>query len=237
MSCSSSTTKTYLSIDVDYWSSRHTDWDQSVREMWYMFDRVVKSGVPVTMVLDHHELLEDPNINECNKLINVDYHSDITNYFDEDGEIKYIEYGTDAYCKAELNCGTWVNFLPWRSTGEFLWCYPESECFSATVRQANYGRCEDVDGFWDKPKSKHHNWNYISCVRGWQYKVDWRNVTAVGVSMSVEWLQEYLETHFIWNVYPKLEANGVIVSDSFLEYLSWLGGDDNKELDCRYSCR
>src|SRR3972149_3365011 len=106
--------KIYLSIDLDYW--RHA------RERRYVLDffRKVKAlRLPVLVAFYHHHLIDDIN-DRCqwlDRIINVDYHSDIV-----DGT-----FGDDDF---RFNEGSWANFIHFRCDGTFEWRYPKLRCLS-----------------------------------------------------------------------------------------------------------
>jgi hypothetical protein len=203
--------KTYLSVDVDYW--RFFDEPKYRSEMGTFFQKIVNKKVPIFIVRDHEELLPEVNKLIFNKLINVDYHSDITAYIDKNDLL--WEYENPTF-PAELNCGTWVNFVDERILGEFLWLYPYTSC----IDHREEGRCEDIEGFWDKSKSSFHNWNCIKHKKGLS-SIRWVDIISVGVALSPEWIHPDLEEYFILEVCPKLKKAGAVFSESFQKYLEY----------------
>lgn len=203
------TMKTYLSVDVDYW--RLFDRQKYMQEMDRFFQKIINKRIPIFIVRDHEELLEDVNKRVFNKLINVDYHSDITAYVDSDEDV--WEYQWVPRMPADLNCGTWVNFVEERFLGEFLWLYPHAKCMDVKEE----GRCEDIEGFWDDPVSECHNWNCINHKKGLS-AIKWNDVISVGISLSPDWLYADLEEFFLLEICPKLEKAGALSSQSFQDY-------------------
>ena len=96
--------KTYLSIDLDYWS--YSTEQSAVR----CFDRVFSLGLPIYVAPYHHQLLTHMNESACDTLINVDFHSDLCDLHDPPHDL--------------LNEGTWGNFVSWQKNGRFIWRYP-----------------------------------------------------------------------------------------------------------------
>ena len=195
----------YLSIDVDYW--RNYDIDKASKEMDRFFQRIVNLKVPIYVVKDHEELLKDVNTYQFDTLINMDFHSDITSYIDHKDGIYEFHQLSNSYVRGDLNCGTWVNFVENRKNSEFLWIYPQEDCFQEE------GRCEDIKDFWDTPNSDYHNWAQITCQKGWSEYIRWSKVRAVGIAISPFFLFDELEEYFLFEIYPRL--GGCSTSESF----------------------
>ena len=101
--------KTFLSIDMDFWN----DWTR-VGSIYNYLDRlcfdIQKSGIPMTAVMNHQQMLSLANESKARRLINIDKHSDLA-----DTKID------------RLNCGTWVSYVKWRSEGQYLWFHKHAE--------------------------------------------------------------------------------------------------------------
>jgi hypothetical protein len=202
--------KTYLSIDIDYWRE-HTPWI-AFQDMDRFFLKVIDLKAPIYIVNNHHKILRDVNRRKFDTLINMDFHSDITCYIDRDGGVyEYYQMPQKQSIKGDLNCGTWVNFVKNRTEGEFIWIYPKYECLE------DDGRCEDIEGFWDSPQSKYHNWAKITCQKGWSEYIPWGTVKAVGIALSSPWLFEELEVYFMLSIFPKLACEGARISQCFAD--------------------
>jgi hypothetical protein len=93
--------KTYLSIDVDFWSDAVSAYDKLER----LLQLARKRSIPVTAVMNHQQLLPHVNESKARRLVNVDMHSDFGD-------------PTETYT---LECGTWVSYVRWRKEGEYLW--------------------------------------------------------------------------------------------------------------------
>jgi hypothetical protein len=122
--------KTYLSIDLDYFNDR----DNS---MLGFFAKVFSMNKPIHVQRYHHELLPDIDASGCEKLINIDFHSDVCDPW----------YG--------LNEGTWVNFVQWRAAGCYEWRYP------GKVTAANYCHQDGENPFVEQPE-----WASLTMKRG-----------------------------------------------------------------------
>jgi len=155
--------KTYLSIDLDYWRN-HTSPEACTR----FFKAVWKTGLPVYTSFYHHHLLGHVNESGCRRLINVDYHSDLSDLVS--GHVLTFEEGT------------WVNFVDWRHKGEFIWRFPSTQiCVN------------EEDGYCHA-----HTNPFQHNVSGWGtatkrvgvYGIPWRDITAIGVCLSPDWISK-----------------------------------------------
>jgi hypothetical protein len=156
--------KTYLSIDLDYW---RRDFD---REPWHakrFFKRVWLLGLPIRVALHHHHLIRDINrIKDLDKVVNVDYHSDI------------VEEHED-YPHLELTEGTWANYVEHRRNMIFEWRYPSEECLDCGTGYCHTYRNpfeEDCTPWWSVRKKEG------------VARIPWSEICAVGVCLSPGWL-------------------------------------------------
>lgn len=171
---------TYLSIDLDYWANKfEKQFTLSRKQPEHFLAKVKSLNVPIFITDFHDGLVPDVNKYKVDRLINVDYHSDIV-YEDEIGSL-------DA---EPLNEGTWVNFYDYRKDCVFEWRYPSvHECFNK-----GHGRCE-----WD--------WNNLEYPDDFDktrmgYKKVFRkqglngiimsDIVAVGISRSPNWCDEWI---------------------------------------------
>jgi len=103
----------YLSLDIDFWNRVPAE---TVVEY---LDAVTKyaqdKGIRVRGYMNHHHMLDAVSKCPVKVLVNVDEHSDLS----------------DTDCN-ELNCGTWVGYVPWRKKGTYIWYHSLS---------ANTGDC------------------------------------------------------------------------------------------------
>lgn len=168
---------TYLSIDLDFWNQGKTSFPHMKR-----FLRDVKDRVPNKLLIvdSHEEILSHVNSSGCDHLINVDWHSDISNRFDP----KHCQ--KEAYNK--FNCGTWVTYVDFRDKGQFTWIHP----YRATERGAR--------GYCHYPHKPCHNPFLNPQVGGWnvcrQIKnkhpeqiIDWWDVQLASVTFSYDWVR------------------------------------------------
>ena len=153
--------KAYLSIDLDYWR-KHTN----PRSCTDFFHEVWKLKLPVYTCLYHHHLLPHVNAQDCDTIINVDYHSDLADL--EPNDI------------LDFNEGTWGNFLDARAQGTFVWRYPNPACL-----KIGEGYCHSTrNPFADASVAQ---W-FLTRKRLGLWGLPWAKITAVGVTLSPDWL-------------------------------------------------
>ena len=123
-----------------------------------------------TLVVNSHEkLLKHINQSNCSTLINLDFHSDLSN------DCVDLEY----------NEGTWANFVKWQLTGNFLWLYPNH--YQCIVNQDGLCNSEDFDPFIDKVCG----WKTVERKHGYVDLFDnnlLNNVKFIGITTSYSWL-------------------------------------------------
>lgn len=152
--------RAYLSIDLDYWCDGFKPWQ--VRRF---FQRVYRLGLPVTVALHHHHLIEDINKRKLDTVINVDYHSDLIDV-------------TDPH-KVPLEEGTWANFVAFRGQGTFIWRYPVAKCL-----EHGEGYCH-VN--WNPFEKTCTDWHCTQKQQGIA-RLPWKDIGAIGVCVSPSWL-------------------------------------------------
>ena len=143
----------YLSIDLDYWCEAGTP-DR-------FFGRVFNLGLPIFVAPFHDQLVDHVNRSGCDRLLNVDYHSDLVDY------------------RSTLSEGSWANFVEWRAAGQFEWRYPAEESIVKGFCHAYESPFEVDCSGWARVQKK--------CGLG---GIPWRSVTAVGVCLSSGWLKQ-----------------------------------------------
>jgi hypothetical protein len=159
---------TYLSIDLDFLPSIKKE----DRESFYkiLLKNKNKGGV---IVAAHHYLLSDVNKRKYDKLINIDFHSDISDLYDE-------------LTKTNFNCGTWINYIKWRKNAEYIWVYPKKICIDDTDRDFS-GLCHDCDDPFENKKAA-SGWKSVKREIYNNYKIDWKDVKRIGISASPDWI-------------------------------------------------
>lgn len=173
--------QTYLSIDLDFWNQGRKSFPHMRKFLRQAKDSV--SSKNLLIVDSHEELLPHVNESGCDNLINVDWHSDISNRFDPTRREKAWK---------DLNCGTWVTFVKFRRTGMFTWIHP----YKATERSAR--------GYCHYPHTPKHNPFVNPTLGGWnalqerkhrhpEALIDWWSVHAVGICFSYDWVRYTLK--------------------------------------------
>ncbi len=151
----------YLSVDLDYWRRQ-----RDPKSCTAFFQEVWKLGLPICVAMYHHHLLPHMNGQDCDTLVNVDYHSDIVD--------------PDPGRALDFTEGSWANFVDWRYSSRFIWRYPLPECLGV-----GRGYCHEKRNPFDKPGIA--GWNYAQKRLG-LYGIPWRHIKAVGVCLSPDWL-------------------------------------------------
>lgn len=161
----------YLSIDLDYWVHCHER-----RPVDSFFGHVFALNLPIFGAAFHHDLLEQINPTNYDKIINVDFHSDIC----DDGE------------GLELNEGTWLNYVLHKNAYE--WRFPSEVCLTKET-----GYCHDTVNPFRKPEAA--GWKQAAELQGLR-GIPWKHISAVGVCLSKYWLHDNHD--MITNVLQKL---------------------------------
>lgn len=194
--------KTYLSIDIDYFNAelinkpyrRHKS---AEKELLSFFKQIQGLSVPVLLTVNHDEILPDVNKFKCEKLVNVDYHSDLADLV-ERGKKLVDPSGREC----PLNEGTWVNFVNTRKSGIFEWRYPTPWAYS------RMGRCEEIlrKNFFTKEGLKYHNWaNTPIAVKGMD-TLNLEEVGAIGICLSPGWVDTNILDLFLARILPQLKG-------------------------------
>ena len=176
--------KAYLSIDLDFWNI--FDFPKAY------FDRLVATGLPITVVSQHHHLLPHISLFDgCfDTLVNLDYHSDIADR--EEGTRKFSR-------QVSLECGTWVNHIR-GSDRHYIWSYPQVQCF-----HHGSGTCHSsYNPFTVENPEEVCGWTKISHRLLWYPRLC--DVVAIGIAVSKGWAEPRLVREFIeWKErHPKL---------------------------------
>lgn len=166
---------TVLSIDLDYWEK--VDW-----RMLSFLEKVKSLRVPTKISAQHHSLLKWFNSNPAHRLVNIDYHSDLS----DDGE----------YDKRPpvLNCGTWANHIKWSSGAKYIWVCPN---LKACYRDG-HGRCDDPHTRRDPFRKDVTKWKSVKLREGLS-RLDLSDVKAVGIAVSPFYLK--------WNFWRNFDGN------------------------------
>lgn len=151
---------TYLSIDLDYWGM------SGAPGMGPMISRVLALNVPTCLVRTHSTMLKHMRRFDFDKLVNVDFHSDLCSRL--------------GFKKLVLNEGTWGAFVPHRNRGRFEWRLPDY--FDCVVLKE--GICDHSQDVFADPTGT----GWIAAVaRVGLRDIDYRDVVAAGFCLSLNW--------------------------------------------------
>jgi hypothetical protein len=162
----------YLSIDLDYWFMSNVE-DVTGADLF--LQKVFALKKPIFVTTYHDGLLKDLNKKHIDKIIHVDFHSDLA---------------TEPISKKELNEGTFLNFYKWRKSCIYEWRYPDTEiCFTIGNGRCDWHNFDDEKNKpiekWDPSKMGYKEVKRKKGLKGINLKkVDW-----IGISLSPNWCQ------------------------------------------------
>ena len=164
----------YLSIDMDFWDKPENAFEclHNLLQSLYISNNKMweQDSSPIIAVMNHQQLLPHVKNRQSDILINIDKHSDIC-----------AEKNLN-----DLNCGSWVSYIKWRRTSDYLW-----------VRQHSVwmGNCNGYDlmtgseRYWNKG----HGWYSAKTIKK-NDKIDICDLvkkyqlTGVGLCMSPDYI-------------------------------------------------
>lgn len=155
----------YLSVDLDYWANE--DGIQDREGFIKFYSRLKSLSLPIFYTKYHDGILEDLNDKKVDKILQIDYHSDII---------------TEPIHSTEFDEGTWAAFYQYKRDTIFEWRYPsKKECFDK-----GWGIC-DSEGW--KPKKM----GYKKVLRREGVdRIDWDDIGYIGVSLSPNWCSNWI---------------------------------------------
>jgi hypothetical protein len=182
--------KNYLSIDLDFWNLYGANGCKD------FLGKVKDSNIPVQIVDSHEDLLPLINEDKYDKILNIDYHSDIANNYE------------DGVC--DLNCGTWANHI--RHRKDFLWLHPVSLDFWDAL--CHSPQDDDYSPFVHPDIADYEVVKKLPVrqIPSWVFN----DVASIGIAMSYIWLRSYLIKDMkaivrkIFNRVPKAKLNPLI---------------------------
>lgn len=124
----------FLSLDIDFFNlSNHKPLGQKPKifeskaallaTLERITDLAKKTNIPLHAVTNHQQMLGAVNNSQAERLVNIDFHSDLCCV---DSNLH------------EINCGTWINYITWRSEGKYLWIH------SGTAEEGDCGGLYDT---------------------------------------------------------------------------------------------
>lgn len=154
---------TYLSIDCDYF--------ESLSLFKKYLDQIIELKVPIVCAYEHDEILYDINRSGATRIINIDHHSDLSDYSnDGDGPLS-------------LNEGTWANFIENKKDKHFIWIYPQDGCRC----DEGTGRCDGGRDPFRRNCIKVCGWGRTTARKKLPSKKELQDVGHVGLSLSLAW--------------------------------------------------
>ena len=101
--------KTFLTIDLDYFGLTFDYISKEKKKQTIdFFSTLFNSPIPYSVIKYHHEILPELNKHKYDKIINIDFHNDVTI---EDRQNQFINYKEE---RQILNEGTWGNFYKYK---------------------------------------------------------------------------------------------------------------------------
>jgi hypothetical protein len=183
---------TYLSIDLDFWNVYRN------YKHLYKFLTLAKNSCPNIRIVDsHEEIIEHVNVSRCTNLINVDFHSDISDH-----------HGGN---RDHLNCGTWVNYINLRFRGNYTWIHPHLD-----EEDIAEGYCHVNLNPFEVPRVS--GWNKVIKIatHSPERKIDWGDISGIGIAFSYAWLRKGKKDRIIdeagriLNTIPKVNRYALI---------------------------
>ena len=182
---------THLSIDLDYWCEADSPRARPPILPRTFFKRVFSLGLPIRVYMYHQEVVPQVNASGCERLINMDYHSDWGA-----GSPRYrnscpnTDYCLDSNGDPMESEGDWVDWIEWRAQGEFVWLPPST----GLCVMKGYGRCDEMrwHGQQWPPQKAMDEWNEWGLVRHasspWKH-INWAGIRDISVVISPEYLE------------------------------------------------
>lgn len=154
---------TYLTVDLDYW----TDYSSTSAPNRF-FRQVFGLDCPKVVITSHESVVRYANKSGCRTIYNVDYHSDITDFYGE------------AAVDREFNEGTWANYIRWRRQGTFIWRHPHKhDCIVN-------GHCHSRHTQNPFNQAEFAGWKVVKRCRGLA-GIPWDDVKEVCICLSIDW--------------------------------------------------
>lgn len=164
----------FLSIDIDYWAMYYHGLNCHSNVMINYLNKILNLSLPTHIVVEHQEMLPFVNKSGCDFLINLDYHSDITD-------------STERLQK-EFNEGTWINYVNENQRKTFLWIYPEKVCYDSSINVIGRGRCDVKHNPFTNKSLEVCGWEKTHRrLRRLPTKQELKRVKEVGICLSPEW--------------------------------------------------
>jgi hypothetical protein len=158
---------TYLSVDLDFWNCYQ---ENITPDFQFLFDKITQHNISYYICQDHREILRHTKqFPHFSTLINVDAHQDFSDLMSNELKIN------------NLNCGTWVNFVPQRKNkdSQYLWVHPNG------VEGGYYF----YDPFKEPERVGWSKANKMSLLRKSLQDIDFNEICGIGFSMSYDYIE------------------------------------------------
>ena len=162
--------KTLLTIDLDFWLDSYQK-----KETDKFFRKIRKMNVNIESVVYHHEILLNLKDNHFDKVINMDYHSDIANFNADNCSSKEFN--------RSFNEGTWVNYVEFRDKCDYIWLHSHSESSFC------HGVCDPEN---DVLSDYATGWKSISHHARFPTDQELSEVTDIVICVSANWIYKSL---------------------------------------------
>jgi hypothetical protein len=159
----------YLSVDIDYWT------DSTVTRFIWEFGKFLSDRpkhIPITAVMNHQQMLWNVNRTHVQRLVNLDFHSDLND--------KNVE---------ELHCGSWVSYVQWRRWGEYIWVRPKKD--------PSLGCCNRNDDHWNDGTDWKKAVSMVRSPENMDLRSLYTNCQAIGVCMSPAFINKAMQEAFL----------------------------------------
>jgi len=178
---------TFLSIDLDYFGMTRFGYSKKGKHnnKKFITDFISKSlslKVPTIIIESHEHILTLLNKRKYDKVINVDFHSDIV--IDEGNEV--------------LNEGTWANHYRYKKSTVFEWRYPNKE---ACLYEGN-GVCGYWGSYTTEWKPSKMGFKRVIHKEGID-NINFNSIDGVGICISPTWYCKE-DIDFIFNKFDIL---------------------------------
>lgn len=156
----------YLTVDLDYW------YKPGMRKNIDFIKELLALDRPTTVYTEHQLILREIK-RQYKKIINVDYHSDISQR----------EPGWP-------NCGDWANFVHGRENAEFEWRMPDwNDCVTLGegLCHSTHSEYSQYNPFLD---NNLHTWKDVERKQGLR-NLPLDDVDRISLILSPEWSPEW----------------------------------------------
>jgi hypothetical protein len=191
-----SASKVFLTIDLDYFGITNVLGNKikhNKKKNIEFIQSIFDLQVPITVVKNHHEILPTLNKNRYDKIINIDFHSDI---------VVDPKYDKRPYMATlQLNEGTWANYYKYRKDCQFEWRFPNKEyCLLS-----GFGVCGTVQDYYIDWHPTKMGYKRVFYHEGFD-NLPYRDILKVAFCISPHWYDK-CNVEYIYKYFPELEID------------------------------